>query len=163
MISRAEMSILAIATEIVNEAIKFEVSPRALLSNVIRAVENKEKCARATNPANASEFIEALKGVNNYQPVNCRCTCEGVWGSTSTNIAPEKIIYSGNRTIVMWSDGTKTIVKCGEGQEFDEYMGFIAAYAKKMFNSTSGLKKLIKNISCHDVSKKSKKSDDTEN
>lgn len=161
MISRAEMSILAIATEIVNEAIKFEVSPRALLSNVIRAVENKEKCARATNPANASEFIEALKGVNNYQPVNCKCRCEEVWGSPG--ITPEKIIYSGNRTIVMWNDGTKTIVKCGEGQEFDEYTGFIAAYAKKMFNSTSGLKKLIKNISCHDVPKKSKKSDDTEN
>lgn len=55
----------------------------------------------------------------------------------------KRIIYSGPKTIVFWTDGTKTIVSCGEGETFDEYYGFCAAFAKKMFGSTSRVKKLV--------------------
>ena len=61
----------------------------------------------------------------------------------SEKFIPERIIYSGNRTIVFWTDGDKTIVKCAEGQEFDEYSGFIAALAKKLYGSTSKVKRII--------------------
>lgn len=58
-------------------------------------------------------------------------------------IVPQRILYNGDRTIVFWSDGDKTIVKCAEGQEFDEYNGFVAALAKKLYGSTSKVKRII--------------------
>lgn len=61
-------------------------------------------------------------------------------------IAPavDHIVFSGDKTIVFWKDGTKTMVSCMEGQAFDEYSGFVAALAKKLYGSTSQVKKLVK-------------------
>lgn len=56
----------------------------------------------------------------------------------------KQIIYSGEKTIILWADGTKTIVTCGVGDKFDPYAGFCAAVAKKLFGSTSKVKKIIK-------------------
>lgn len=72
--------------------------------------------------------------LNTQRMFNYRC---------SSLVAPKQIIYSGNRTIVLWNDGGKTIVKCAESQEYDEYTGFVAALAKKMYGSTSKVKKII--------------------
>ena len=59
---------------------------------------------------------------------------------------PEKIIYSGPKTIVFWRDGTKTVVSLGEGQEHDEYTAYCAAVAKKMFGATHKVKKFIDSV-----------------
>lgn len=55
----------------------------------------------------------------------------------------EKVIVNGPKTIVFWNDGTKTIVSCREGEEFDIYTAFCAALAKKMFGSTSRVKAIL--------------------
>jgi len=60
---------------------------------------------------------------------------------------PTKVIYSGNKTIVFWNDKTKTIVSCGEGEQWDPYTGFCAALAKKLYGSTSHTKKMLKKVS----------------
>jgi hypothetical protein len=60
-------------------------------------------------------------------------------------ITPRKVIFSGPKTIVIWEDGTKTIVGCAEGQEYDEYAGFCAALAKKIFGSTAKAKRMMNN------------------
>lgn len=84
------------------------------------------------NPdAMSYSFYDVL---NTQRMFNYRC---------SSLVAPKQIIYSGNRTIVFWNDGGKTIVKCAESQEYDEYTGFVAALAKKMYGSTSKVKKII--------------------
>jgi hypothetical protein len=57
--------------------------------------------------------------------------------------AIHQIIFSGPKTIIMWKDGTKTIVSCGEGDQYDRYVGFCAAVTKKMFGSTTKIKKTI--------------------
>ena len=46
---------------------------------------------------------------------------------------PVKVIFNPPATIVLWSDKDKTVVKCREGEEFDEWIGFITAYAKKAY------------------------------
>lgn len=56
---------------------------------------------------------------------------------------PKKVIFSGGKTIVIWGDGTKTIVSCMEGDEFDEYSGFCAAVVKKLYGSTTRAKKIM--------------------
>ena len=59
---------------------------------------------------------------------------------------PERVLFSGDKTIVFWKDGSKTMVSCAEGQSFDEYTGFVAALAKKVYGSTSRVKKILKKI-----------------
>lgn len=60
-------------------------------------------------------------------------------------------------TIVVWDDGTKTSVHCGENEEFSTYTGFCAAVAKKLFGSTSAVQKLISDKGTSSAKKKAQK------
>ena len=44
-----------------------------------------------------------------------------------------KVIFNNPATIVLWSDGTKTVVKCDERDEFDPEKGLAMAICKKHF------------------------------
>lgn len=57
---------------------------------------------------------------------------------------PSRILKSGNRTIVFWSDGTKTIVKRAEDEPDNDYAAFTAALGIKIFGSNSALRRMIK-------------------
>lgn len=41
------------------------------------------------------------------------------------------VIYNNPATIVFWSDGEKTVVKCGKGDTYDAEKGLFAAIAKR--------------------------------
>ena len=70
-------------------------------------------------------------------------------------LTPDRILKSGNVTIVFWNDGTKTIVKPESGATLDDYTAFTAALAKKIFGSNSKLKKVIKqNTTIQEIKKK---------
>lgn len=56
---------------------------------------------------------------------------------------PKKIIYVGDKTIVLWSDDTKTEVKCVPGEQFSQEGGFAACLVKKMFPNRSQLLRMI--------------------
>lgn len=60
------------------------------------------------------------------------------------DLCPNRIIKSGNRTIVFWSDGTKTIVKRAEDEPDNDYAAFTAALGIKIFGSNSALRRMIK-------------------
>ena len=70
---------------------------------------------------------------------NCRHTRRHRTGFPNV----KKVIFSGPKTIVLWADGTKTIVSCGAGDTYDYYAGFCAAVAKKLFGSTTHAKKVL--------------------
>lgn len=55
----------------------------------------------------------------------------------------KEIIYHDAATIVYWTDGTKTVVKCSETDEYSEYAGFVAAVAKKMYGGANAINRLI--------------------
>ena len=44
---------------------------------------------------------------------------------------PTKVIFNPPATIIFWTDDTKTVVKCGENDEFDPEKGLAMAFAKK--------------------------------
>lgn len=148
------------------EADRCDVNPRNVLLAVEDAFKNKWRCielarSSGTHAVRLDQFYDPeLAERVTGRAVNCKCFSQSVWGG---QVEPQRIVYSGNRTIVFWNDGTKTIVKLRDGDEFDEYLGFIAAYAKKMFKSTSRLKKFIKTISSYNKPKKAKKSDEAKN
>ena len=67
----------------------------------------------------------------------CECCSDGF------DPMPLRILKSGDRTIVFWEDGDKTIVKRAEDEEDNEYIAFTAALGIKAFGSNSALKKAI--------------------
>ena len=44
----------------------------------------------------------------------------------------KKVIFNDPATIVYWSDGDKTVVKCMKGETFNRWTGFAMAVCKKM-------------------------------
>lgn len=60
------------------------------------------------------------------------------------NVAIKKIIFSGPCTIVLWVDGTKTIAKVSEGDEFDPEKGVAVCFMKKILGHTEANKILRK-------------------
>ena len=51
--------------------------------------------------------------------------------------------FSGPATIVFWTDGTKTVVKCRNGDKFDPEKGIAMACAKKLMGNEDGYHKDI--------------------
>ena len=43
----------------------------------------------------------------------------------------KKVIFNNPATIVYWKDGTKTVVKCGKDDTFDEEKGLALCFMKK--------------------------------
>lgn len=50
----------------------------------------------------------------------------------------EDVIFNDPCTIVFWSDGTKTTVKCGENDTFDKEKGLAMAIIKKIVGNNKG-------------------------
>ena len=57
---------------------------------------------------------------------------------------PKKVIFNNPYTIVNWKDGTKTVVKCMEGDTFSKDVGFCVAVARKVFGGHNQYKKFVK-------------------
>ena len=49
----------------------------------------------------------------------------------------KNVIFNDPATIVLWEDGTKTVVKCQDGDEFDPEKGLAMAIAKKAYGNKS--------------------------
>ena len=58
------------------------------------------------------------------------------YGISSLRIPEIKnVIFNDPATIVFWEDGTKTVVKCQDGDEFDPEKGLAMAIAKKAYGN----------------------------
>lgn len=67
------------------------------------------------------------------------------WGEDEKRIPKvARIFYDDVATVVFWTDGTKTVVKCQEGTPYDEYTAFCAAFTKKLYGNNSKLQREIK-------------------
>lgn len=49
----------------------------------------------------------------------------------------EKVIFNNPATIIIWSDGTKTVVKCNR-EKFDPEKGLAMAISKKLLGNNQG-------------------------
>lgn len=66
-------------------------------------------------------------------------------GMESREAKIKKVIFNDPATIIFWSDGTKTVVKCSEGDEFDKEKGILYASLKKFCNGIE-YNNILKNI-----------------
>lgn len=56
----------------------------------------------------------------------------------------KKVIFNDPATVVIWKDGTKTVVKCCDGDTYDKEKGFMACIIKKLTGNTGRWNELIK-------------------
>lgn len=72
----------------------------------------------------------------------------GLNAQYGTAYVPKKVIYdeAAGVTVVLWMDGTKTIVRAAEGEEHDAYLGYCIALAKKMHGTNSALKRDLEKV-----------------
>lgn len=72
--------------------------------------------------------------------------CEGKKSTSATNTAAIKdVIFAPPATIVYWSDGSKTVVKCSEKDVFDPEKGLAMAIAKRCGGNKGSYYKEIQN------------------
>ena len=59
-----------------------------------------------------------------------------IYGISSSHIPEIKnVIFNDPATIIFWEDGTKTVVKCQDGDEFDPEKGLAMAIVKKAYGN----------------------------
>lgn len=60
------------------------------------------------------------------------------------SVSIRKVIFNDPATVVLWSDGTKTVVKCGPEDSFDMEKGLAMAIVKKMAGNDNSFHKVFK-------------------
>lgn len=60
------------------------------------------------------------------------------------SVSIRKVIFNDPATIVLWSDGTKTVVKCSPEDTFDMEKGLAMAIVKKMAGNDNRFHKVFK-------------------
>ena len=65
--------------------------------------------------------------INNASVSTRKVAYNAMWKRTKI----KNVIFNDPATIVFWSDGTKTVVKCGENDIYDPEKGLAMAVAKK--------------------------------
>ena len=91
----------------------------------------------ATGPAKVS--YRSLDDIRNDAEVprnTYRNILNSIYGISSSHIPEIKnVIFNDPATIVFWEDGTKTVVKCQDGDGFDPEKGLAMAIAKKAYGN----------------------------
>lgn len=74
---------------------------------------------------------------------------------------PKRIIVDEQArvTVVLWHDGTKTIVRCSELDNYDPYAAYCAAFAKRCYGTNSRLKRIIESCTVHSRPQTEKEND----
>lgn len=58
----------------------------------------------------------------------------------------KKVIFNESATIVLWDDGTKTVVKCQEYDEFSFEKGLLLCIAKKAYGNTGRFNDILREM-----------------
>lgn len=56
----------------------------------------------------------------------------------------KQVIFNNPATIILWADGTKTVVKCKDGDKYDKQTGFLMCYLKGIVGNKTLLKEIDK-------------------
>lgn len=57
---------------------------------------------------------------------------------------PKKVIFSGPATTILWTDGTKTTVKCSDEDAWSDDVGIAMCYLKKMLGNKGNFNNIFR-------------------
>lgn len=81
--------------------------------------------------AKVIEHYEKYRDATN----SCECNCGAM--DCEKKFKPKKVIYNYPATIVLWEDGTKTVVKRQFGDTYSAMKGLALCYMKKALDNSS--------------------------
>ena len=79
-----------------------------------------------------------------YKPNAVACIKEETTMNCDIRSNIKDVIFNYPATIILWKDGTKTIVKARKGETYDPEKGFAMAVCKKMFGNEGNYYKVFK-------------------
>ena len=91
-----------------------------------------------------------------YDVVMTTAGLNAKYGKNDPEDMIKDVIFNDPATIVLWKDGTKTVVKTQEDCEFDPYVGLAMAFSKKMFGNKGSYFNVFKKY-CEPYEDKKKK------
>jgi hypothetical protein len=124
--------------------IKIEVNEPTFykINNAIKEMEKKEMPVK-NNYTFSWEDLE-FTGITTTNPEPTKITIHNQYDLKNiTNLQPKSIKYDKNYTTVTWNDGTKTTVRCSNEDDYSRYTGFCSALAKKIFGTSSQVRKIV--------------------
>ena len=118
-------------------------------------------------PATSFPTIMAGRNSGPYASVNARCPAKTKDAETAYDQATKsirytikaddlkgegfmpfreikKVIFNDPATVIIWSDNTKTVVKCEDGETYDKEKGFLLCWLKGIKGSKKLQKELAK-------------------
>ena len=109
------------------------------LGNVVEIkVDPKPK----KTPAKKKDIMDAARNWEFYvEPEPQREPRQVNW---ETLITPKRVHFNDPVTVVIWSDGTKTIVKCHDDDNYDKEKGMAMAFMKRMYGNDGYFNEIIK-------------------
>lgn len=60
------------------------------------------------------------------------------------NMQIERVIFNAPATVVYWKDGTKTVVKCQDGDKYSKETGLAMAIVKKVYGNNGTYNDIMK-------------------
>lgn len=100
---------------------------------------NKNRSSTKTGVLNTADKIN-IAGITGNATIRSRAIPK------PTNYLPEikNVKFNGPATIVFWADGTKTVVKCQDGDDYSKEVGLAMCIVKKVFGNTSKYNDIFK-------------------
>ena len=85
-----------------------------------------------------------IYNLDNYNAHAIRMSLQNLLDAKTATPQIKKVIFNNPATIIIWSDGTKTVVKRQKGDRWDPEKGFAMAYLKKLLGGDNTFNKEIK-------------------
>ncbi len=100
------------------------------------------------NPALAMDIDKEMKMLAKVDLNSLKVDLNSLFGVKSverkTDMRIKKVYFNDPATVVLWEDGTKTIVKAGKGDIYDPEKGLAMAIAKKALGNQGNYYELFK-------------------
>lgn len=121
--------------------------------NIIWRVDSVEieRDPRSRDIIPRTEITAKLVGIpkniwdhGNYSHVAICRSLQNLLDAKTATPQIKKVIFNNPATIIIWSDGTKTVVKKQKGDRWDPEKGFAMAYLKKLLGGDNTFNKEIK-------------------
>lgn len=116
----------------------FYITPSCLKPLTYEIDEATEYCSNGITTASLLfGYYNKVEGVK--PDMNCKCN-----RNTVDPLEIKSVYFNDPVTVVMWNDGTKTIVRCSENDFYDPEKGLAMAIVKKAYGNDSKFHKIFK-------------------
>lgn len=144
---------------IINDNICNTISNNDSICNKISTVSRYEYtpisssnfCGESVSDLISKEVKKIVDETNNTEDLNgINIVMKNAFCLDVKNIS----VQSDGTTVVRWCDGDVTFVRCSKDDKNDLYAAFCAALAKKVYGSTSQVRKIVSEYNVENINKK---------